>query len=238
MNKDCTRLSCQIIKDYSDKLIIVEQPLQTDLPKNVFFRLVCAEYRRLQKMWVLCTVVVRTTINLSSYSCMITMAEQHRQTQISSLSSALRREPSENSFNLELLYAVSIQRYASTNVPSGMPRQVTVEICVVLKARLIASIKRKIRKLIIRHLDLSKLYGDLPQSRLDFLKREVRDIIPLYFDRARACSSLKSGLQVLLDAELSFMIQYEDGWAVDVLVRNLYFQRLKLVEEKVILIIF
>ncbi|KAG1809780.1 uncharacterized protein HD556DRAFT_3107 [Suillus plorans] len=69
--------------------------------------------------------------------------------------------------------------------------------------------KRKIRKLIIRHLDLSKLYGDLPQSRLDFLKREV-----------------------LLDTELSFMIQYEDGWAVDVLVRNLYFQRLKLVEEK------
>lgn len=69
--------------------------------------------------------------------------------------------------------------------------------------------KRKIRKLIIRHLDLSKLYADLPQSRLDFLKREV-----------------------LLDAELSFMIQYEDGWAVDVLIRNLYFQRLKLVKEK------
>jgi hypothetical protein len=118
-----------------------------------------------------------------------------------------------------------------------MPRRVTVEICVVLVARLIASIKRRIQDLIIRHLDLSRLYGDLPQSRLDFLKREVR-YIPLYFDRALACSSLKSALQVLLDAELSFLTQYEDGWAVDVLVRNLYFRRRRMIEYKVISIIF
>lgn len=69
--------------------------------------------------------------------------------------------------------------------------------------------KRRIRDLIIRHLDLSRLYGDLPQSRLDFLKREV-----------------------LLDAELSFLTQYEDGWAVDVLVRNLYFRRCRMIEYK------
>lgn len=73
--------------------------------------------------------------------------------------------------------------------------------------------KRRIRSLIIRHLDLSKLYADLPQSRLDFLKREV-----------------------LLDAELSFLTQYEDGWAVDVLIRHLYFQRCNLVEEKLKLV--
>jgi hypothetical protein len=69
--------------------------------------------------------------------------------------------------------------------------------------------KRRIQDLIIRHLDLSRLYGDLPQSRLDFLKREV-----------------------LLDAELSFLTQYEDGWAVDVLVRNLYFRRRRMIEYK------
>ncbi|KAG1852675.1 hypothetical protein F4604DRAFT_1293834 [Suillus subluteus] len=69
--------------------------------------------------------------------------------------------------------------------------------------------KRRIRDLIIRHLDLSRLYGDLPQSRLDFLKREV-----------------------LLDAELSFLTQYEDGWAVDVLVRNVYFRRRELMEKQ------
>ncbi|KAG1746964.1 hypothetical protein EDB19DRAFT_335822 [Suillus lakei] len=73
--------------------------------------------------------------------------------------------------------------------------------------------KRRIRELIIRHLDISKLYKDLPQSRLDFLKREI-----------------------LLDAELSFLMQYEDGWAVDVLVRNLYYQRYRLVKEKLKLI--
>ncbi|KAG2064004.1 hypothetical protein BDR04DRAFT_342359 [Suillus decipiens] len=60
-----------------------------------------------------------------------------------------------------------------------------------------------------RHLDLSKLYEDLPQSRLDFLKREI-----------------------LLDAELSFLTQYEDGWAVDVLVRKLYYERRKLMEQQ------
>ncbi|KAG2129709.1 uncharacterized protein EDB93DRAFT_1181739 [Suillus bovinus] len=70
-------------------------------------------------------------------------------------------------------------------------------------------VKKKIQALIIRHLDLSKLYGDLPQSRLDFLKREV-----------------------LLDAELSFLTQYEDGWAVDVLVRNLYYRRRRMAEQK------
>lgn len=112
-----------------------------------------------------------------------------------------------------------------------------VEIRAMLVARLIAPFKRKIRGLIIRHLDLTKLYGDLPQSRLDFLKREVRDI-SLYFDRAPACSSLKSGLQVLLDTELSFLTQYEDGWAVDVLIRKVYFQRHLMVREKVILTIF
>lgn len=69
--------------------------------------------------------------------------------------------------------------------------------------------KRKIRDLMVRHLDLSKLYEDLPQSRLDFLKREI-----------------------LLDAELSFLTQYEDGWAVDVLVRKLYYERRKLMEQQ------
>lgn len=69
--------------------------------------------------------------------------------------------------------------------------------------------KRRIQDLIIQHLDLSRLYGDLPQSRLDFLKREV-----------------------LLDAELSFLTHYEDGWAVDVLVRNLYFRRRKLMAQQ------
>lgn len=52
-----------------------------------------------------------------------------------------------------------------------------VENRVMLVARLTASSKRKIRGLIKRHLDLTKLFGDLPQSRLDFLKREVRDIL-------------------------------------------------------------
>lgn len=61
----------------------------------------------------------------------------------------------------------------------------------------------------VRHLDLSKLYKDLPQSRLDFLKREI-----------------------LLDADLSFLTQYEDGWAVDVLVRKLYYERRKLIKQK------
>ncbi|KAG1753074.1 hypothetical protein EDD22DRAFT_236746 [Suillus occidentalis] len=68
--------------------------------------------------------------------------------------------------------------------------------------------KRKIRGLIKRHLDISKLYGDLPQSRLDFLKREV-----------------------LLDTDLSFLTQYEDGWAVDVLIRKVYFERHQMVQE-------
>lgn len=69
--------------------------------------------------------------------------------------------------------------------------------------------RRKIRGLMIRHLDLSKLYADLPQSRLDFLKREI-----------------------LLDTDLSFLTQYEDGWAVDVLIRKVYFERHKIVEEQ------
>jgi hypothetical protein len=106
-----------------------------------------------------------------------------------------------------------------------------------LVARLIAPSKRKIRGLIKRHLDLSKLYGDLPQSRLDFLKREVRDA-SLYFDRTPVCSSLKSGLQILLDTDLSFLTQYEDGWAVDVLIRKVYFQRHQMVQEQVILTVF
>lgn len=69
--------------------------------------------------------------------------------------------------------------------------------------------KRRVRALILRHLDVFKLYADQPQARLDFLKREV-----------------------LLDPELSFLMQYEDGWAVDVLVRLVYHQRLRLVQQK------
>ncbi|KIK46096.1 hypothetical protein CY34DRAFT_457186 [Suillus luteus UH-Slu-Lm8-n1] len=78
-----------------------------------------------------------------------------------------------------------------------------------LVARLTASSKRKIRGLIKRHLDLTKLFRNLPQSRLDFLKREV-----------------------LLDTDLSFLTQYEDGWAVDVLIRKVYFERHQMVQEK------
>ncbi|KAG2753463.1 hypothetical protein P692DRAFT_20828951 [Suillus brevipes Sb2] len=78
-----------------------------------------------------------------------------------------------------------------------------------INRRTLNQAKRKIRGLIKRHLDLSKLYGDLPQSRLDFLKREI-----------------------LLDTDLSFLTQYEDGWAVDVLIRKVYFQRHQMVQEQ------
>ncbi|KAG0697053.1 hypothetical protein DFH29DRAFT_174566 [Suillus ampliporus] len=62
--------------------------------------------------------------------------------------------------------------------------------------------KRKIRALMLRHLDVFVLYVNQPQARLEFLKREI-----------------------LLNAELSFLTQYEDGWAVDILIRHEFRKR-------------
>ncbi|KAG1741860.1 uncharacterized protein EDB91DRAFT_317782 [Suillus paluster] len=76
-----------------------------------------------------------------------------------------------------------------------------------MNKKLFQQTKRKIRTLLIRHLDVFVLYVNQPQARLEFLKREI-----------------------LLNPELSFLTQYEDGWAVDVLIRHEFRKRDKLEE--------
>ncbi|KAG2104050.1 uncharacterized protein F5147DRAFT_271264 [Suillus discolor] len=59
--------------------------------------------------------------------------------------------------------------------------------------------QRMIRELALRHIDFSIPYLEQPQSKLDFFKREV-----------------------LLDAELSHLMRYEDAWAVEVFLGMMY----------------
>lgn len=59
--------------------------------------------------------------------------------------------------------------------------------------------QRMIRELALRHIDFSIPYLEQPQSKLDFFKREV-----------------------LLDAELSHLMRYEDTWAVEVFLGMMY----------------